>query len=42
MMMAGLWALALACYLGGVVLAARRAGGRSLSGRGYQRTRRAR
>jgi hypothetical protein len=37
-----LWALALACYLGGVVLAARRAGGRSLSGRGYRRPRRAR
>jgi hypothetical protein len=30
--MAGLWALALACYLGGVVLAARRPGARPLSG----------
>ena len=30
MIMAGLWALALACYLGGVVLAARRTGGSSL------------
>jgi hypothetical protein len=41
MIMAGLWALALACYLGGVVLAARRPAGRSLSGRGPRRTRRA-
>jgi hypothetical protein len=41
MIMAGLWALALACYLGGVVLAARRPTGRSLSGRGPRRTRRA-
>ena len=41
MIMAGLWALALACYLGGVVLAARRAGRRPLSGRRYQRTPRA-
>ena len=41
MIMAGLWALALACYLGGVVIAARRPGRRSLSGRGYRRTRRA-
>jgi hypothetical protein len=41
MIMAGLWALALACYLGGVVLAARRTGRRPLSGRGYRRTRRA-
>jgi hypothetical protein len=30
MIMAGLWALALACYLAGVILAARRLGGRSL------------
>jgi hypothetical protein len=41
MIMAALWALALACYLGGAVLAARRLGGRSLSGREHQRTRRA-
>ena len=33
MIMAGLWALALACYLAGVILAARRLGGRSLFGR---------
>ena len=30
MIMAGLWALALACYLAGAILAARRLGGRSL------------
>jgi hypothetical protein len=41
MIMAGLWALALACYLGGVVLAARRPTGGSLSGHGCRRTRRA-
>jgi hypothetical protein len=31
MIMAGLWALALACYLAGAILAARQFGGRSLS-----------
>jgi hypothetical protein len=41
MIMAGLWALALACYLGGAVLAARQPAGRSLSGRGYRQTPRA-
>jgi hypothetical protein len=34
MIMAGLWALALACYLAGAILAARRLGGRSLFRRG--------
>jgi hypothetical protein len=34
MIMAGLWALALACYLAGAILAARQLGGRSLFRRG--------
>ena len=37
MIMAGLWALALACYLGGIVLADRRAAGRGLGALGRRR-----